>query len=161
MKNLIVYYSYEGNTEEISKAIKDVIKADVLRIAPKNEKKTKSMLRFIKGGIQVYGTKKIELEPYKVDISKYDNIFIGSPCWFGSYAPPINTFLNENKIKNKNIYLFVCSGGNLRNTWSNYEKALEGNNIISKLNLIYPIKTDLEKANKEARNWALSNLNSK
>lgn len=36
MKNLIVYYSYEGNCEEIAKAIKkSIIKADVLRLIPK------------------------------------------------------------------------------------------------------------------------------
>lgn len=159
MKNLIIYYSYEGNTEEITKAIKEVTNADVLKLVPKKEKKTKSLFRFVWGGMQVYMTKKPELEPYEVDLSKYDNIFIGSPCWFGTYAPPINTFLSENKIEGKNIYLYVCNGGNMRNTWKNYEEALKGNNIVDKLDLVYPIKNGLEESTKKAQKWAKQALN--
>lgn len=52
-------------------------------------------------------------------------------------------------MKNKNIYLFVCNGGNLRNTWKNYEEILKGNNIVSKLDLVYPIKNGIEDAKKK------------
>ena len=158
MKNLIVYYSYEGNCEEISKAIQEVINADVLKLVPKKERKTKSLFRFVWGGMQVYMTKKPELEPYNIDLSKYDNIIIGSPCWFGTYAPPINTFLSDNKISNKNIYLFVCNGGNLRNTWKNYEEVLKGNTIVSKLDLVYPIKNGIIDAKNKAQEWIKSSL---
>ena len=158
MKNLIVYYSYEGNCEEISKAILEVIDADVLKVVPKKEKKTKSLFRFVWGGMQVYMTKKPELEKYNVDLSKYDNIIIGSPCWFGAYAPPINTFLSENEIKDKNIFLFVCNGGNMRNTWKNYEETLKGNTIVSKIDFVYPIKNGIEDAKKKAKEWAVSYL---
>lgn len=158
MKNLIIYYSYEGNTEVLVNHLKSIISADILKIRPKKEKKIKNLFRFVWGGIQVYMTKKPKLEHYDIDLSQYDNIIIGSPCWFGTYAPPINTFLKENKISNKNIYLFVCNGGNLRNTWNNYDKALIGNNIIAKLSLVYPLKTDIEKAKETIGNWILENL---
>ncbi len=160
MKNLIVYYSYEGNCEEISKIIKTELESnvDVLKLIPKKEKKTKSLFRFIWGGMQVYMTKKPKLEEYHVDLSKYDNIIIGSPCWFGTYAPPINTFLSENKIKNKNIYLFVCNGGNLRNTWKNYDEALQGNNVVAKLDLVYPIKNGINEAKEKTIKWLRDNL---
>ena len=158
MKNLIVYYSYEGNTEEIVKGMQDVIKADVLKLVPKKEKKTKSLFRFVWGGIQVYMTKKPELEEYNIDLSKYDNIIIGSPCWFGTFAPPINTFLLDNKLENKNIYLLVCNGGNLRNTWKNYKELLKENKIVSTLDLIYPIKNGIEEAKNEANEWIKNNL---
>lgn len=153
MKNLIVFYSYEGNCEEICKAINEEIDADIIKLVPKKEKKTKSLNRFIWGAMQVYMTKKPALEEYKIDLDKYDNIFILSPCWFGTYAPPINTFLSENKIKDKNIFLVVCNGGNLRNTWKNYEKVLEGNKIVSKLDLVYPIKNGLDDAITKTKNW--------
>lgn len=158
MKNLIVYYSYEGNTEELVKGLESEIEADVLKLTPKNEKKTKSLFRFVWGGIQVYMTKKPELEEYKIDLSEYENIIIGSPCWFGTYAPPVNTFLSENKIEGKNIYLFVCNGGNLRNTWKNYEDALKGNRIVSKLDLLYPIKNGIESAKEKTNKWIKENL---
>ena len=158
MKNLIVYYSYEGNCEEISKAIQEVTNADILKLVPKKEKKTKSLFRFVWGGMQVYMTKKPKLETYKIDLTKYDNIFIGSPCWVGTYAPPINTFLSENNLKDKNIFLFVCNGGNMRNTWKNYEEVLKENKIVSKIDFVYPIKNGIETAKKKAKEWALSQL---
>lgn len=159
MKNLIVYYSYEGNCYEISKAIKDATNADVVCLEPKKEKKTKSLYRFIWGGIQVYMTKKPELKPYNVDLNKYDNIFIGSPVWFGTFAPPINTFLSENEIKNKNIGLFICSGNNKRNTFLNFEKALEGNKIIDEIEFVYPIKNGIQDAKDKAKKWAEEFIN--
>lgn len=158
MKNLIVYYSYEGNTEALVNGMQKVIEADILKLVPKKERKTKSLFRFVWGGMQVYMTKKPALETYNIDLSQYKNIIIASPCWFGTYAPPINTFLSENKLENKNIYLLVCNGGNLRNTWKNYEEVLTGNNIISKLDIVYPIKNGLNKSIDKTNNWILDNL---
>lgn len=158
MKNLIVYYSYEGNTKEIAEELCKTIKADVLELIPKKEHKTKSLFRFIWGGKEVFMTKKPLLKSYNIDLSKYDNIIIGSPCWFGTYAPPINTFLNENKLEKKNIYLFVCNGGNLRNTWKNYESMLIGNKIVSKIDFVYPIKNGIDNAKVKANKWIKDSL---
>lgn len=59
---------------------------------------------------------------------------------------------------NKNIYLLVCNGGNLRNTWKNYEEILKGNTIVSKLDLVYPIKIGIEGAKKKTNEWIQNNL---
>lgn len=158
MKNLIVYYSYEGNSEIIAKVIQKELNTDILKLIPKKEKKTKSLFKFVWGGLQVYMTKKPKLEDYNIDLKQYDNIFIGSPCWFGTFAPPINTFLSENDIKGKNIFLFVCNGGNMRNTWKNYENILKGNNIISKIDFVYPIKNGIESAKQKAVEWAKASI---
>lgn len=159
MKSLIIYYSYEGNCEAISKAIKEETNADILCIEPKKEKKTRSLFRFVWGGMQVYMTKKPELKPYSINLDEYDTIFIGSPVWFGTYAPPINTFLLENKIKNKNVGIFICSGNNKRNTFANFEKALEGNKIIGEIEFVYPIKNGIESARKDAKKWVKECIN--
>ncbi|MGN0295303.1 MAG: flavodoxin family protein [Lachnospiraceae bacterium] len=153
MKNLIVYYSYEGNTEELVKGMQQVIDADVLKLTVKDEKPTKSMFRFMWGGMQVYMKKKPELESYRIDLNAYDNIIIGTPCWFGTYAPAVNTFLSDNRISGKNIYLLVCNGGNMRHTWNDFEKTLEGNTIVSKMDLVYPIKNGIAEAKKKVNEW--------
>ena len=61
-------------------------------------------------------------------------------------------------MENKNIYLLVCNGGNLRNTWKNYEEILKGNNIVSKLDLVYPIKNGIEEAQKKTNEWIKNNI---
>lgn len=158
MKNLIVYYSYEGNTAALVDGMKNVIDADILRLIPKKEKVTKSLFRFIWGGIQVYMTKKPLLEDYNIDISKYDNIIIATPCWFGTYAPPINTFLSNETIKSKNIYLLLSNGGNIKNTWKDFDDALKGNKIVSKFDIKYPIKNGIKESIEKTNKWILDNL---
>lgn len=153
MKNLIIYYSYEGNTEAIVNGMKDAIKTDILKLTPVKERKSKSLFRFVWGGIQVYMTKKPKLEPYNINLDNYENIIIATPCWFGTFAPPINTFLSENKLENKNIYLLVCNGGNLRNIWNDFENILKGNKIVSKLDLVYPLKNGIEESIKKTTTW--------
>lgn len=153
MKNLIVYYSYEGNSKVIANGMKKVVNADILELIPIKEKKTKSLFRFVWGGMQVYMSKKPKLMKYDLDLSKYENIIIVCPCWFGTYAPAINTFLSENIIKNKKIYLVVCNGGNLRNTWKNFEDALKGNTIVSKYDIVYPIKNGEKESIKKVNTW--------
>ncbi len=133
--------------------MKEAIDADVLKLTVADEKPTKSMFRFVWGGVQVYMKKKPQLAPYQVNLDEYDNIIIGTPCWFGTYAPAVNTFLSENQIKGKKIYLLVCNGGNMRNTWKNFHKALEGNEIVSELDLVYPIRNGIQDAKNKVNQW--------
>lgn len=158
MKTLVVYYSYEGNTLKLVESIKENFDVDVLELKPKKERKTKTLFRFIWGGIQVYMTKRPKLETYNINLDEYDNIIFGCPCWFGTYAPPINTFISENEIKNKNIYLLVSNGGNLRHTFKDFEESLKCNNIVSKLEIKYPIKTGLEENINKTISWLNENL---
>ena len=95
---------------------------------------------------------------HHVELSQYDNIIIGTPCWFGTYAPAINTFLSENPMKGKRIHIFVCNGGNLRKTWQDFENALSGNVIVSKLDLVYPLKNGIRQAKEKANAWIRESL---
>lgn len=153
MKTLVVYYSYEGNTKELVDYIKSIKQVDTLQLKVIDEKPTKSMFRFVWGGMQVYMKKKPHLEKYEVDLNTYENIIIATPCWFGSYAPAIHTFISENKIEDKNIYLLVSNGGNLRHTFDDFKKALKGNRIVGTLDLVYPKKNGIEKAKEEVKKW--------
>ena len=45
-----------------------------------------------------------------VDVSKYDPIFVGTPIWFSSFAPPVRTFLQSYDLKGKNVALFCTHG---------------------------------------------------
>lgn len=154
MKNLIIYYSYEGNTEKLVEGLKGQIEADIICLKPVKENKTKSLFRFVWGAKQVYMSKTPEIEPVQVDFSKYDKIFIGTPCWFGTYAPPLKTFFRDYKFENKDVAIFTCNGGNLRHTYQDFKEALKGNNIVSTKDFIYPIKNGIEKAQQELIEWA-------
>ena len=41
----------------------------------------------------------------------YEIVFIGSPIWYGTYAPPMATFLKEHPLAGKTIVPFSTHGG--------------------------------------------------
>ena len=61
------------------------------------------------------------------NLSDYDTILIGFPVWWDLAPRIINTFIEENNLENKKIYIFATSGGSsvnnsfntLKNTYSN------------------------------------------
>ena len=48
-----------------------------------------------------------------LDLAKYDVIFVGTPNWWGTMAPPVRTFLTENAsaLKGKTVCVFQTNGG--------------------------------------------------
>lgn len=51
------------------------------------------------------------LKPLDKKVSEYDIIFIGTPVWFGTFAPPIRSFLAENDLSGKKVVPFCTHGG--------------------------------------------------
>ena len=45
------------------------------------------------------------------DLTGYDTVFFGSPIWYGTYAPPVATFLDANKLAGKTLAPFCTHGG--------------------------------------------------
>lgn len=114
MKTLIVYYSLEGNTEYSAGKIAKATGADLLKLIPKKTYPDKGAKKFIWGGKSAVFGETPELEPYNNDISSYNRIIIGFPVWASTFAPPIRTFVTENKdeLKQKDICVFACQAGN-------------------------------------------------
>lgn len=44
------------------------------------------------------------------NIIEYDTVVLGFPVWWYTAPTIINTFIEENNLKGKNIYIFVTSG---------------------------------------------------
>ena len=114
MRDLIVYYSLEGNTEYVVDRIKEKTGADVLRLVPKKAYRNKGFSKFIWGGKSAVMAEKPELESYDVDLSSYDRIIFGFPVWASTFTPPIRTFVTDNidALKGKKFAAFACQSGN-------------------------------------------------
>lgn len=110
-KILVAYYSFEGTTELIAQAIAAITQADLLNIKPVNELKSKGFSKYFWGGSQVFMKKTPDLIDFDVDLSQYDQIFVGSPIWAGTYAPPIKSFFKHSALVNKKIYFFYTHDG--------------------------------------------------
>jgi len=102
-KVLVVYFSRSGNTElmamEIAKHFQTSLvhlEADDYRIG------FRGWINALKDSQAQHAV----ISPEKVDLSKYNMIFIGSPIWWYSPAPPVWQFVENNDFTDKKVILF-------------------------------------------------------
>lgn len=145
-KNLIIYFSLTENTDFIAKKLSKDLDAHVLEIKPTLALKKWGFLKMFIGGAQVLLNILPKIEYEKINVNDYENIIIGSPVWAGSYAPALKAFFKKEKIKDKNIGLFVCCNGGEGNTIKELKENLEGNNFLASAVFIEALK------NKETTN---------
>ena len=102
-KDLVVYYSLEGNTGYVAEKIREKTGADLLKLVPKKAYHDKGLAKFLWGGKSAMMAEKPELEEISVDLSGYDRIVFGFPVWASNITPPLRTFIDEksSEIKGK------------------------------------------------------------
>lgn len=155
MKNLVIFYSLEGNTKLIAKTIAEEISGDVLELVSKKKYHKSGFKKFFWGGKSIIFNEKPEIMPIDKKIEDYDNIFIGTPIWVGTYAPPIKTLLENYNISNKNIGLFAChGGGGASKFYNNIKKEIPNNKFLGEIDFCDPLKKDTEESIKRAIDWA-------
>lgn len=111
-KPLVVYWSWSEthNTKVVAEMLKEKTGADLAVI----EMVTPYPSDF--GGAAQAGqrdkaqTKAPAIKDIGVDVSKYDPIYVGTPIWFSSYAPPVRSFLQNYDLKGKTVALFCTHG---------------------------------------------------
>jgi flavodoxin len=142
LKKLVVYYSLEGHTRLIAEAIAAEIEADLLALTPRKELRSQGLMRYVWGGGQVVMQRRPHLEPFSVDPSAYDLLFIGTPVWAFSYTPPLRTFFSRTPLRGKAIALFCTHEGGPGKTLRRMEAALAGNDILGEADFPHPIEAE-------------------
>ena len=115
-KVAVIYFSWspDGNTRFAAETIASEAGAKLFEI--KAEKAYSSDYRACCDeakpeckGKQLRPIRKIE----GLDLAQYDVIFIGTPNWWGTMAPPVRTFAVQNAaaLKGKTVCLFQTNGG--------------------------------------------------
>jgi len=102
-KKLVVYFSRSGNTELMAYKIAEIKKAKVVNLMASNYKV--GFKGWINAMIDARKTNAV-ITPEKLDLSAYDTIYIGSPIWLYSPAPPVFEFASKNDFKDKKVILF-------------------------------------------------------
>lgn len=113
MKDLIVYYSLEGNTKYVVDKIRSRTGADTLNLVPKKAYHDKGFAKFFWGGKSAVMAEKPELEDINADLAVYDRIIFGFPVWASNFTPPLRTFIENNieELKGKRFAAFACQSG--------------------------------------------------
>lgn len=111
-QSLIVSYSYSGNTHRIAEALRHATGSDWCEIYPRQPYPMAfpELLTQAKKEIQTRFLPR--LLPVSLSPRPYSRIFVGSPNWCGSLAPPIAAWLHQNDLTGKIILPFYshCGG---------------------------------------------------
>ena len=112
---LVAYFSATGTTKNIAKKVATEVGGDLFEITLETlytatdlnwmDKKSRSSVEMSDKSFRP------KMNGEKIDISKYDEIYIGFPIWWYVALTIINTFLESDDFSGKKIKLFATSGG--------------------------------------------------
>ena len=140
MNTAVVYYSLEGNTQYAAEKIAGELGADLLRLLPVKEYPTGKLSKYFRAGKSATFGEAPKLEAYRFEPDKYNLVILGTPVWAGTLAPPLRTFLRENKLTGRNIALFACcSGGSTEKCFAQLENSIGASARLSTLRLVDPL----------------------
>lgn len=108
---LVVFFSHSGNTRKIADLIHQEVGGtshEILPVVP-YPNSYKAVVEQAKKEIQA--GHKPALQSTLDHIELYDTIFVGSPNWWSTIAPPVATFLSEYDLSGKTIVPFCTHGG--------------------------------------------------
>lgn len=126
-KSLVVFYSQNGATKKIAEIFQKSRNADVFEIALATPYPSTYDSTIAAVGAQRESKQWPALANAKADIAKYDTIFLGYPIMFGSFAPPIYSFLDSNDLSGKVVVPFCTYGSGGRKASAAELKMLEPN----------------------------------
>ncbi len=111
-KTLVAYYSRSGNTQAVAEMIKNATGADIFEITTLDPNHYPTEYR---RATQMAQTE-IENSEFPAiavvpDVGQYDTVFIGTPCWWGTMAGPVHTFLSDVDLSGKTVIPFNTHGG--------------------------------------------------
>ncbi len=109
MKKIFIYYSLSGNGDEVANYLKDK-NIDIRKVETKEKLPNNMMLRILTGGFKAGIGYKDKLSDFNPNISKYDEVIIGSPIWNDHLSCPINTVLDKIDLVGKKIAFILYSG---------------------------------------------------
>jgi len=110
-KSLIVYYSWGGNTKVIAEDIREITGADIFRIEPVDAYPTDYQTVVDQAKEEINRGYHPKLKATVKNFDSYDTIYVGSPDWWSTVAPPAATFLTSYNFKGKVIIPFMTHGG--------------------------------------------------
>ena len=111
-KTLVIYYSQTSNTETVAQEIAfrlglDADIEEIVAVEPYDGDFQATIERCMKEREQGITP---DILPITADLAKYDVIFLGYPIWFGTYAPPVKTFLSQVDLSGKKVVPFCTFG---------------------------------------------------
>ena len=108
---LVAYFSRSGNTRKIANLIQQEVGGTIHEIRPQDPYPSSYDAVVDQAKIEIRTGYRPPLQSTLYHIESYDTVFVGSPNWWNTIAPPVATFLSEYDLSGKTIVPFCTHGG--------------------------------------------------
>ena len=108
---LVAFYSKTNATRTIANFIKELTNADLLDIEPETPYPKSYFATTRQAKVEIRDNVLPPIKNEIPDLSKYTTVFIGSPNWYCTIAPPVKTFLTKVDLSGKTVIVFNTNGG--------------------------------------------------
>ena len=137
---LVVYYSFEGNSDCVAGMIREKAGFDTERLIPDKEPPRKGPGKFLAGGGSVIKKECVGIKDLEKDPDVYGRIILLCPVWASSFPPAMRTFLSDRDLSGKEVYMIGCSSsGHAEKMFDKTEKFI-GRKLDGTLSLRDPLK---------------------
>ena len=113
-KVLVSYFSASGVTKGVAEKISELVGGELFEIEPVEKYSDKDLDWMDKESRTTREMNDKECRPKIINkvnnLNEYDKVVIGFPVWWYTAPRIINTFIEENDLSGKEVYVFVTSG---------------------------------------------------
>ena len=110
-KSLVLFYSWSGNTRRIAQIIAEKTGADLRELQPETPYSQNYNAVLSQAKQEIQQKQYPALRPIDMDWNACDVVYLGTPNWWSSIAPPVSSFLHEVMPTDKTIIPFCTHGG--------------------------------------------------
>lgn len=123
-KTLVIYFSRSGSKELMAREITKYYQGSLLELEAEDYRPgVAGLIKAVKDS----RSKHAAITPEKLDLSPYGTLFIGSPIWWYSPAPPVWQFIESNDLSDKNVVLFTTFNSSFKQTYiDEFKTQVEG-----------------------------------
>ena len=110
-KSIVIYYTWSGRTKGMAATIASLTGADVLEILPATpytqdyNAVVKQAKQEIRQGLRP------PIRETGCDLRGYEVVYLGTPIWWGTMAPPLAAFMEGQDFSGKTVMPFSTHGG--------------------------------------------------
>ena len=150
-KILVVYFSQSGNTAVIARMIQEATGGNLFEIVPVAPYPTDYNAVVDQAKRELNADFRPTLKSTGPDLAAYDTIFVGSPNWWSTIAPPVMTFLEAHNFAGKTIVPFIThEGSRMGKSVQDVKRLSPGATVLSG----QPFRgSDVKDAKEDVRRW--------
>ncbi len=109
--SLILFYSWSGNTRRVAHILAEHTGADLYALRPETPYPSDYQQTLARVRREMQEKARPALCPLPLDWDRYETVFLGTPNWCGTMAPPLASFLYQTMPTERCIVPFCTHGG--------------------------------------------------